>query len=189
MRDFEIRAALHQRLDRRYGEAENVRIVDEMGVLAGSCRIDIAVINGRLEGFEIKSERDDLKRLDRQASAYGLVFDRLTVVCAERHLEKAVASLPEWWGVEVAEACGESIAIVRWRQPRANPDLDLSAVAQLLWREEALTALERCGQAKGLRSKPRKVLWQALTETLSANALRALVREQLRQRQGWPAGA
>jgi hypothetical protein len=113
----------------------------------------------------------------------------LTVICAERHLEKAVACVPEWWGVEVAENRNESVAIARQRQPRANPDPDLSAIAQLLWREEALAALELCGQAQGLRSKPRKVLWQTLTETYTASALRALVREQLRQRQGWPAGA
>lgn len=187
MRDPEIRAALHQRLARRYREADDVRVIDEMGVLAGACRIDVAVINGHLEGFEIKSERDDLKRLARQADIYGLVFDRLTVVCAERHLENAEASIPRWWGIEVAEPRAGSVRIVRRRPARANPGLDLGAVVQLLWREETLAALEECGRAVGLRSRPRRELWSALREALPARELRALVRDRLRRRQNWPA--
>lgn len=185
VRDPEIRAELHRRLRSRVGEGPDVRIVDEMSVLRGECRIDVAVINGRLEGFEIKSAGDSLARLRRQADAYGRVFDRLTIVCAERHLEAALAQLPEWWGVEVARRRGGSVRIARLRAARANPRVDVHAVAQLLWRGETLGALEAIEADRGLRGKPRRALWAALAESLGARELRAVVRERLRARRGW----
>ncbi|HET7418144.1 MAG TPA: sce7726 family protein [Solirubrobacterales bacterium] len=185
MRDPEMRAELHRRLQLRYGDDPNVRIVDEMSVLGGACRIDVALINGRLEGFEIKSESDSLSRLPRQAVAYSQVFDRLTMICAERHLEPALALLPDWWGVEVAEPREASTRLVRKRPARANPEVDPQAVAQLLWRSEALAALEARNEARGMRSKPRRALWSALAETTPRRELRLLVRETLRARQGW----
>lgn len=185
MRDPEIREELHRRLQLRHSSDPNVRIVDEMSVLTGECRIDVALINGRLEGFEIKSDGDSLTRLPRQALAYGRVFDRLTVVCAERHLEAALELLPEWWGVEVAEQSGARTRIVRKRATRANPAIEPRAIAQLLWRSEALAALEELNAAHGLRNKPRRTLWSALADTAPRRELRALVRETLRARQGW----
>jgi hypothetical protein len=185
VRDLEIRAELHRQIRGRHGDDPSVRVVDEMGVLTGERRIDVAVINGHLEGFEIKSERDSLDRLPRQAAAYGRVFDRLTVICAERHLDKAMACLPVWWGIDVARPNGTGVRIAHKRLPKANRELDPRAIAQLLWRQEALDALEELGCAKGLRSKPRRVLWQALAEALAPRDLRTLVRERLRTRRGW----
>jgi len=185
MRDPEIRAELHRRLKRRHASNGATRIVDEMAVLTGACRIDVAVINGRLEGFEIKSESDSLDRLPRQAAAYARVFDRLTVICAERHLERALATLPAWWGIEVASTKDGQPRLIRKRPARANPTVEPEAVAQLLWRAEALAALEELGVAEGLKNKPRRVLWAELAAAVPRNQLRALVRECLAARQGW----
>jgi hypothetical protein len=189
MRDVEIREALHERLGSRYGSDPAVRVVDEMAVLSGACRVDIAVINGRLEGLEIKSERDTLERLPRQVELYGRVFDRMTMVCAERHLEKAIEAVPGWWGVEVASRNGVgAVALKRVRAARANRGVEAKAVAQLLWRDEALGALTALGADGGLRSKPRRVLWGALAGALPARELRKLVRERLRARRDWLSG-
>lgn len=185
MRDPQIRNELHRRLRDRIGDSPEARIVDEMNVLRGSCRIDVAVINGRLEGYEIKSAGDSLTRLGRQADAYGRVFDRLTMICAERHLEAAFAQLPVWWGIEVAEERRGSIRIVRRRSARANPGVEPAALVELLWRSETLAALESLGAAHGLRSKPRRALWAALAEALGPRELASLVRAALRARRGW----
>lgn len=176
---------LHKRLRKQHQEDPAVRVVDEMSVLRGRCRIDVAVINGRLEGFEIKSERDSLERLPRQAAAYGRVFDRLTMICAERHLDSALATLPEWWGVAIVQEKDGTARIMGKRPARANRNVEPQAIAQLLWRGETLAALEEIGAAKGLRSKPRRVLWDTLADALPPSKLRALVRDQLRARQNW----
>ncbi|WP_052770006.1 sce7726 family protein [Paenibacillus sp. IHB B 3415] len=51
-------------------------VVDELDVCFGSARVDVAVINGRLHGFEIKSESDNLDRLPSQIEFYSRVFER-----------------------------------------------------------------------------------------------------------------
>lgn len=186
MRDSEIRTVLHRRLAAREAGNGHVRIVDEMSVLAGECRIDVAVINGHLEGFEIKSERDTLERLPRQVEAYSKIFDRMTMVCAERHLKSVLSTVPSWWGIEVAKLDRTgSVKLVRRREARANRDVEPEAIARLLWRGETLAALVELGADHGLRSKPRQALWTALVAALPKNKLRALVRERLRARKGW----
>lgn len=185
MRDPDIRAALHSRLEARHGGDSETRIVDELGVLMGGSRVDLAVINGKLEGFEIKSERDRLVRLPRQAEAYSRVFDRMTVVCSERHAAGVAACVPDWWGIEVVHLVKDRPRIVRRRAARANPGVDPNAVVQLLWRAEVIDELDRLDRADGLRSKPRRILWDALAEALPARTLRAVVRDRLRAREDW----
>jgi hypothetical protein len=186
MRDREIRHVLHARLAAQHAGDSATRIVDELGLLRGASRIDVAVINGRLEGFEIKSEKDTLERLPHQLEAYRRVFDRLTVICAERHLESALKLAPWWCGVEVAKpGRAKVLHLRRARESRANREVEPDAVAQLLWRDELIDALEELGEAGGLRSKPRAVLRGALVASLPPTRLRALVRDRLRAREGW----
>lgn len=185
MRDSDIRAVLHSRLEARHGGDPKTRIVDELGVLMGDSRVDVAVINGKLEGFEIKSDRDRLVRLPRQADAYGRVFDRMTVVCCERHAAGVALCVPDWWGIEVVRSVNRCTRIVQMRPPRANPGVEPGAVVQLLWRDEVLDELERLDRADGLRSKPRQVLWETLADALPPRVLRAVVRDRLRTRKDW----
>src|SRR5579864_2664888 len=103
MRDSDVRTAVRAWLNAKYAADPNTRIVEEMGIWSGSVRIDIAVINGELHGFELKSERDTLARLEGQAELYSQVFDRMTLVTAERHLNKAQSKIPPWWGITTAD--------------------------------------------------------------------------------------
>jgi hypothetical protein len=139
MRDSDVRAAVRTYLGTQY--ASDSRIVEEMGIWSGSARIDIAVINGELHGFELKSERDTLARLESQAELYSQVFDRLTLVAAKRHVDKAVSKIPRWWGVTSAEFEGEKIALTPVQTAERNPNVDPLQLARLLWRSEALTVL------------------------------------------------
>src|SRR5207253_5974934 len=101
VRDSDIRAALDTHL-RQVHATDDSLIRHELGVWAGSRRIDVAVVNGECAGYEIKSDEDSLIRLAQQADAYGRVLDRASIVTTLRHREKAVAMLPEWWGVSIA---------------------------------------------------------------------------------------
>ena len=47
----------------------------EWSIGVGSSRIDVAAINGRITGCEIKSARDDFARLARQVEIYSAVLD------------------------------------------------------------------------------------------------------------------
>jgi hypothetical protein len=63
MRDSDVRGATKAWLSAEYACDQDTRIVEEMGVWSGSVRIDIAIINGHLSGYELKSDRDTLERL------------------------------------------------------------------------------------------------------------------------------
>src|SRR4051812_32014446 len=64
--DSEIRAALHRKALRAFHHCNDTLVIDELGIAHAKARIDVAVINGCLHGFEIKSAADTLTRLPRQ---------------------------------------------------------------------------------------------------------------------------
>ncbi len=78
MRDQDIRDSLRQELVAAYGSDSSTLIVEELGICCGMARVDVAVVNGELKGFEIKSEKDTLGRLPAQSGMYGKVFDTMS---------------------------------------------------------------------------------------------------------------
>ncbi|MFJ5146896.1 sce7726 family protein, partial [Glutamicibacter sp. NPDC088455] len=83
--DIDIRLALDERLQRKHGNDPNVLIRHELGVDMGNRRVDLAVLNGHLAGWEIKSDRDTLLRLPEQADAFSKVMDYLTIVTTAKY--------------------------------------------------------------------------------------------------------
>jgi hypothetical protein len=189
MRDADVRTQLLKSLREQCPNNPPTRIIQELGVSQGSARIDLAVVNGRLDGFEIKSERDTLERLPEQVRLYSKVFDRLTLVVGRSHLNAAVAIIPEWWGIVAADPASDGPDLIEVRPGTQNPELDPLALVELLWRDEALAVLEQMGVAQGLRSKPRAVIWRRLASLLPLDDLRSLVRERLTSRAVWRADA
>ncbi len=187
MRELDIRRALRTHLDFVYEKDPTALILEELGVCSGAVRVDMAVVTGTLKGFEIKSDQDTLKRLPLQASAYNKVFDTLTIVVGARHLQRIVAMVPPWWGILVLDGRpGDQPSLQCFRPEALNSDLDALALVQLLWRDEALAMLRANGLEAGLRSKPRRHLWEALARNIPLSDLREMVRTKLKARQGWP---
>ncbi len=190
MRDQDIRCSLRAQLVFMYGHDPSTLIVDELGICTGLARVDMAVVNGELKGFEIKSDRDTLSRLPGQSHLYGRVFDTMTIVVGPRHLEKAKSIAPVWWGIMVATADRiKPLELTRVRSETENTDHDALSVSQLLWRDEALEVLEKSGLVKGLRNRPRRCLWEALASNFCLSDLRRIVREQLKRRRNWRVAA
>lgn len=152
-------------------------MIEEFWVPRSNERADLVVIGDTLDGFEIKTERDTLRRLPRQAVAYARVFDRCTAVVAEKHQDAAIGLLPEWWGV-VGIHTEASIVFVRVRPPKANPSIDTEIVVRLLWRDEAMSALLHLGRRPDQRSS-RSSLWQELLESASRVQLQTIVRQAM----------
>jgi hypothetical protein len=186
MRDRDIRRALHRtELARFWTDGESV-VLDEFGICEGDNRVDIAVVNGALHGWEIKSERDTLTRLPAQMEAYSRVFDTVTIVVAESHIAQVRDMVPEWWGI--LEADYDTPASLSLRHVRAggiNEGRDSYAIAQLLWRDEALLLLrERGVRGKDLKAM-RKVLYTRLTELYTLQELADSVRSCIKARGVW----
>jgi hypothetical protein len=181
MRDIDIRRRL--RADERLHPRDpNTRIVEELGLCQGIARVDLAVVNGAIHGYEIKSERDTLARLPGQAEVYNRVLDYVTVVTASTHADDIRAIVPEWWGIwTVLDEQGE-IQLEPLRDPSRNPEVSAFALAQLLWRDEALQALADRGLAAGMRSKARQEIWRRLASHLTLEDLGCVVRQQIKSR-------
>lgn len=184
MRDIDIRRALRLEMVRRHSE-DGTLIVEELGLCQGTARVDVAAVNGSVHGYEIKSEHDTLARLPGQSAIYNQALEFVTIVTAAAHSLKIRALIPPWWGIWIAVQDGDGIRLEPVREPQRNPGISPFAQAQLLWRQEALQALESRGLAVGLKHKPRQQLWHRLARELTIEELGAVVRECLKKRAAW----
>lgn len=182
--DAEVRAALRRRLDVEHAGETNCVLLEELGFCRGQVRIDLAVVNGLLHGYEIKSDRDTLKRLDRQLEIYNCVLDRATLVVGARHTDEAFEVLPGWWGLLRFDANPNGPCFTVLRHSEENPDKHARTLAELLWRNEALALLARRDAADGVKSKPRHAVWDRLCEYFDVEEIAAEVRRCLKDRQG-----
>src|SRR3989344_124015 len=157
--DTVIRGALVEKLNEKYAQSP-YRIIPELGVHHGAARVDVAVVNGILHGYEIKSDKDTLGRLREQRDMYNSIFDQMTLVVGRTHLFDAINMVPDWWGIEIAKMTDDqSVVFCTIREPRENLFQNGVSIARLLWRQEALDLLEDLGKADGIRSKPREAIY------------------------------
>jgi hypothetical protein len=188
MRDRDIRTVLIATLAARHAGDTDTLIRHEVGLCAGNRRVDVAVINGEIAGWEIKSDEDTLLRLSGQASVYAKVLDRATLVTTAKYIAKADALLPDWWALVVAEQRDANIQLTNVRDGQLNASTDAFSIAQLLWREEALDELRQRQLSRGLAKKARYYVWERLAASLGGDELRQVVRRRLRARVDWPGG-
>jgi hypothetical protein len=188
MRDVDIRPTVRSFLTDKYCGDPDSLLVEELGLCEGAARADLAIVNGVLKGFEIKSERDSLVRLPRQIAAYNMIFDTVSLVSAERHLEGARKLIPLWWGIYVIAPFPSPDGrprIKRLRREKPNPRIDPYSLVKLLWKDEALELLRRISPSRSFVKRGRDVVWQELAKSLPLHDLRDATRDTLRKRTGW----
>lgn len=184
--DAEIRAALHRKKFDRYKPREDVLVIDELGLAHAKSRIDIAVINGCVHGYEIKSEKDTLTRFELQLETYRKTLSRLTFVCAPKHIADVEADAPAWCGlIEAYRGPRGAVHFTTRRSALLNPDLELEMLAHLLWRGEAASILASQGVAPSQLRKPRRELYEMIAERMTRKELTLSIREVMRQRLAW----
>lgn len=187
MRDLDVRRSLHVVLASEHEGDTDTLVLDELGLGNGRRRIDVAVVNGELTGYEIKSQVDTLERLPGQMGLYNQVFDRMWLVSAPDHVEHALTTVPEWWGLQIASMSDGSVTVTEARTASLNKSQqDPIAVAQLLWRDEALRLLDefRIGDAK-LRRGSKRHMYVALGREVPPETLKDRVRSALKSRENW----
>lgn len=180
LRDSDIRRPLHRWLEDQPHESPT-SIVHELKLLRPTARVDIAVINGELSGFEIKSDVDTLSRLPRQVASFSAFFDRVCVVTTSRHAAAAAAVTPSWWDIVVAAVEGGKYEPIFVRQGARNPAPNNAALLAALTKEELRTLL--LSSECPLASKSRKAaLVAAALEHIESETLRGSARDLLRAR-------
>ncbi len=166
-----IRVALREILEKEKEKYKSekklpVEIFEEFGVSHGIARVDFALVNGIMHGYEIKSDKDTLNRLPEQMKQYNAVFDKVTLVVGKKHLYHAVKTIPSWWGVILVKINKNKIVFQTIRKDGKNQQQIDVSIARLLWRGEALKILEERNEAAGIRSKTREIIHKKLAEIL-----------------------
>ncbi|MBN2239005.1 MAG: sce7726 family protein [Dehalococcoidales bacterium] len=182
MREIDIRKSLNHEVLDFFPQDNSAIVINEFGVCQGEARIDVAVINGQIHGFEIKSENDTLERLPSQQQAYNRVFNTITIVVGDKFIDIIENHIPDWWGVVHAYQLANSVKFETKREYQDNPTVDPYSLAQLLWHREALEILQHFNLDKGIRSKPRRYSWLALANNIPLDQLSRVVRDALKKR-------
>ncbi len=183
LRDSHIRSALLRQLKVRFPSEEEDLILQEFDCKAA--RIDVAVVNGALHGFEIKSDCDSLDRLSTQITQYGKIFDFVTLVVGRKLLDYGKAEIPKWWGVTLAVGDADSSVILqKIRVPKKNPARDRAALAQMLWKNEALRCLRRFGYRSVTSRNCAAEVWEEASRLLDIETLAEEARNAIRARGG-----
>ncbi|MHB9937883.1 hypothetical protein CF098_07620 [Clostridium sporogenes] len=187
--DADIRKVLYDSfiLNESFINDLSTKVIDEMDVCLGRSRVDIAVINGALHGFEIKSEQDTLERLPSQIESYNKIFDTLTIVACEKHIEKIFNIVPKWWGIYSVFENNGNLKLKKRRKVKINNNVDSLSLAELLWKDELLQLLSSNGIIKGTKSKTRKALCSIVVENIDNGSIKKFVKEKLKSRESWRA--
>jgi len=180
--DSAIRAALKALLLSKTDNDPDTVVIEELGLSRGHVRVDIALVNGRLHGYEIKSDRDSLRRLSTQVELYSRVLDRATLVVGDRFARRAHEAVPDWWGLIHVEQTQSGLHFWNLRRSRLNPTRDVRVLAELLWACDALRLLDERNAARGARGKPRRVLWERVCQHYTVDEIARAVRQNLKAR-------
>lgn len=137
-KDADIRGPLISWLALKHPYDGSTGIVEELEIPRPSARIDVAVVNGEIAGFEIKSDADTLIRLKTQIPAFSLYFDKVSLVTTKKHLRDAQRTIPKWWGIIIFKK-DNSFEI--FRQSKKNKNKNLSANLHSLSKTEIMWLL------------------------------------------------
>lgn len=177
----ELRVALRERLVSMLGQ--KAFIVEELGIENGTARIDMAVLDEGLSGYEIKSDFDSVNRLSNQIHSYNRVFEHIYIVTGPLSGGEIEPFLPSWWGIMRATRNKAGIVILEeTRAPTHNVGVDPYSLLSFLKREE----LNKLGIQHELPNKIIKgnkfALTEMLADMLPMDSIRSYVLEFLKDR-------
>ncbi|KQT20258.1 hypothetical protein ASG31_17670 [Chryseobacterium sp. Leaf404] len=185
MNDYKIRTAIKNIEFINHFSEPDTKVIDEMGLNLGSSIIDIAVINGTMVGYEIKSDHDTLNRLAGQILEYNKVFDFLNIVTSKKFASSIKEHVPQWWGIIEVEEKDSEIKIHQRRKARINKSVSSFSLLQLLWKEELGIMIDRYALPRSLKYKSKKTIWTYISEVLDIDIIKNDVRSFLKLRTSW----
>ncbi len=189
MRDRDIRPEVRKRAA---DASPGALVLDEVGLMYGAVIVDVmALTPDCLHGYEIKADADNLTRLPMQVDLYSQTLDRCTLVVGGKHVAKASALVPPWWGIQVATVTPSgalpfaTVSIEEVRPAVPNPAPAVHAMLHLLWRPELVMLLDEAGALKGARSASKGRLFTRVLEVFPSDVLWPRVRKTLCDRVDW----
>ena len=137
---------------------EEMRLLEEFPM--GDSRADMLLVTKtKLIGFEIKSDRDTFVRLERQIRDYEKFFDTNYLVVGTYHVEEAMKTVPEHWGIyEVYEDADGAYVMELVRGASMALKDNTEEKLYLLWRNELMRIVKDYRLAKGNLQRKDKMI-------------------------------
>jgi hypothetical protein len=183
MNDIKIRMLLLDELNTKYDNCEDTRIINELGLENGASRVDVAVVNGILHGFEIKSDLDTLDRLPRQMEYYNRAFERMTIVVSRKFLKEVNHLIPNWWGIKTIST--DQTRLIDVRKGRKVSKQDPNLIINLLWKKELEGLIDHIGLPKSYKKMRKNQLLSLLKTEADFDVIRSYVYMVLKTRENW----
>lgn len=178
-----IRPVLLSELRSRYDNCSNTSIFEEFSIPRPSARIDVAVVNGSISGFEIKSDLDTLSRLKFQIPAYECYFEEMTLVTTAKHIDSSRIAIPARWGIKVFSKTDTSYAIEHVRHPKKRIRLCLSSQLHSLHMSELKCIIRNSSKRTTPSPKAcKEELVDFLIKTQTRSFLRGSILQALKSR-------
>ncbi|MFZ6774833.1 sce7726 family protein [Undibacterium sp. SXout7W] len=157
-------------------------VLEELRVHNGNAIADIVAIhNNNAHCYEIKSDKDSIERVQKQAQFYDLVFRKVTLVTTARHLDRAILYTPAHWGIMVAKSWKGRVICSYVRPAGVSNRFDKQLALLTLWKSELTTIAEPISESS-LAKLSRKRLTELLAENFSRDWISKQISEQLLSR-------
>ena len=143
----------------------------------------LLVTEEEMIGFEFKSDKDNLNRLERQVHDYERYCDRNYLVTGQKFKEKARSEVPEHWGIYVVYLDDEEtiqLECIRKAQPNQKR-MRLHNQLRILWRSELIPIIKKYNLG-GVTKKNKLELVRTLEHNLSKAVQRRELLETLIER-------
>lgn len=179
LNEQQVKVALISNLYQK-GMLKDATLINEMVIANWSRRADLALANGHLHAFEIKSDFDSLKRLDGQLDTYIARFEKVTVVCSPRFTREVLKRAHKH--VEILETAIEngSINFKTIRRGKLHRLTDRNILFGFLLKTE-LQIMLRQNEVPFTQAESRKSL-EGKASTLSVGKIRSAVLAALKRR-------
>ena len=184
--DPDIRDALVEKRLEPHARRSGALVIHELGLAHARRRVDVAVVNGYIHGYEIKSAKDRLDRLPGQIEVYTRSLHKLTLVVATRHVKRVLEMIPTWCGVlKVLVGTRGGIRFESVRQAKKNPSVDPFILAHLLWRNEVIDLLSEYDTQPAILRAPRAELYKLLVTKMPEPKLTGRIKAAMTERTSW----
>lgn len=179
LREHDIKTALIVRLHQK-GMLDNAVLINEMVVAKWSRRADLALANGTLQAFEIKSDYDSLKRLDGQLATFNSRFEKVTVVCAPKFTVEVLNRVSHETEVLEVSKSNDSIVFKVIQRGKTRNIKDKKMLIGFLLKKEIQLLLRRNGLAHAVNLAREDLENECLK--LPASLIRVFVLDTLKNR-------
>lgn len=143
----------------------------------------LLVTEEEMIGFEFKSDKDNLSRLEHQIHDYERYCDRNYIVTGLKYREKALTEIPSHWGaycVYLDDANQLQLTCLRTAQPNKKR-MRLHNQLRLLWRSELIPIIRKYNLG-GVTNKNKLTLVRTLEHQLPAETQRQELLDALIER-------